>query len=511
MDVIPINARKKQGIEDLKRVVRRDTVHRVSTMVHRISTKKPPPEGQTKETLNKYKKISEILNECIRQGKPRTDKTFTTILDNILTHRVFGYVIFLSILFLIFQAIFNFAVYPMDLIESGFLNMSVWLLEVLPHGILTDLFVKGIVAGLSGIVMFVPQIALLFAFIAILEDTGYMARVSFIMDKLMRKFGLNGKSVIPLISGVACAVPAIMSARTINNWKERIITIMVTPLMTCSARLPVYILLISMVVPNEAVFGVFNFQGIILMALYLIGFIAAIGSAWVMKFIIKAKERGYFIMEMPVYRMPRWSSIGIIIIDKIKIFLFDVGKVIIVISIILWVLSSYGPGDTFEKIEDKYRSETFTSLSDPQEISSKVQSEKLASSYIGMLGKTIEPVIAPLGFDWKIGIALLTSLAAREIFVGTMATIYNAGDQKESKVSIREKMMAEINPQTGKPLYTVTLGFSLMLFYAFAMQCMSTVAVVIRETNHWKWPVVQVIYMSGLAYLSAFVVYRLLK
>jgi len=539
VEVIPINARKKQGIENLKRAildfdinngeqhVRRDgafveTRHASSLQMPRLyndfgfehKDKKFLSKvsfKQSQETLNRYKKISEILIECIQQDKSKGKKTFTNKLDDILTHKIFGYMIFLSILFLIFQAIFNFSAYPMNLIESGFLNISVWLLEVLPHGLLTDLFVNGIIAGLSGIVMFVPQIALLFAFIAILEDTGYMARVSFIMDKLMRKFGLNGKSVIPLISGVACAIPAIMSARTISNWKERMITIMVTPLMTCSARLPVYILLISMVVPNETAFGIFNIQGIVLMALYLIGFIAAIGSAWVMKFILKAKERSYFIMEMPVYRMPRWSSIGITIIDKIKIFLFDVGKVIIAISIILWVFSSYGPGDTFEKIEEKYQSATFTSSLDPQEINIKIQSEKLAASYVGILGKTIEPVIAPLGFDWKIGIALITSFAAREIFVGTMATIYNVGDQNKNKVSIREKMMAEINPRTGKPLYTLAVGFSLMIFYAFAMQCMSTVAVVFRETNHWKWPVIQILYMSGLAYLASLVVYQLLK
>ncbi|MBL4654420.1 MAG: ferrous iron transport protein B [Bacteroidia bacterium] len=528
VEVIPINARKKRGIEKLKMAALTSNLKNVENNIlidktaHHENTLNPntvlspgnvrkTPFEQTQETLNRYKKISEILNECLKQDNSVRDKTFTNKLDNILTHRILGYAIFLSILFLIFQAIFNFAAYPMTLIESAFLNTSVWLLEVLPHGMLTDLFVNGIVAGLSGIVMFVPQIALLFTFIAILEDTGYMARVSFIMDKLMRKFGLNGKSVIPLISGVACAVPAIMSARTISNWKERMITIMVTPLMTCSARLPVYILLISMVVPNETVFGVFNIQGVVLMALYLIGFIAAIGSAWAMKFILKAKERSYFIMEMPVYRMPRWSSIGITIFDKIKIFLFDVGKVIIAISIILWVLSSYSPGNAFEKIEEKYQSEAYISSLEPEEISSKIQSEKLASSYIGILGKTIEPVIAPLGFDWKIGIALITSFAAREIFVGTMSTIYNVGDQKGNKVTIREKMMAEINPKTGEPLYTVAVGFALMIFYAFAMQCMSTVAVVFRETGHWKWPVLQILYMSGLAYLASLVVYQLFK
>lgn len=526
VEVIPINARKKRGIENLKRAVLDLDINNVEQRTlgdvemplldndFAFKHKKDLPKKsfeQIQATINRYKTISEILNECVQQDKSKEEKTFTNKLDDILTHRIFGYIIFLLILFIIFQTIFNFAAYPMALIESGFLYMSAWLLEVLPHGILTDLFVNGIVAGLSGLVMFVPQIVLLFTFIAILEDTGYMARVSFIMDKLMRKFGLNGKSIIPLISGVACAVPAIMSARTISNWKERMITIMVTPLMTCSARLPVYILLISMVVPNKTVFGVFNIQGIVLMALYLIGFIAAIGSAWVMKFLIKAKERSYFIMEMPVYRMPRWSSIGITIIDKVKIFLFDVGKIIIAISIILWVLSSYGPGDAFEKIEEKYQSATFTSSLDPQEINIKIQSEKLAASYVGILGKTIEPVIAPLGFDWKIGIALITSFAAREIFVGTMATIYNVGDQNKNKVSIRKKMMAEINPRTGKPLYTLAVGFSLLIFYAFAMQCISTLAVVLRETNHWKWPVIQILYMSGLAYLASLAVYQLLK
>jgi ferrous iron transport protein B len=414
------------------------------------------------------------------------------------------------VLFLVFQAIFTWSAYPMDAVDKAFRWMSDQLSHSLPAGILNDLIVNGILAGLNGIVIFIPQIALLFFFIAILEDTGYMARVSFIMDKLMRKFGLNGKSVIPLMSGVACAVPAIMSTRTIQNSKERIITILVTPLMSCSARLPVFTLLIAMIVPNKYVYGI-NEQGLVLMSLYLIGFLAAIGSAWVLKTIIKAKERSYFMMELPLYRVPRWNTIGLHIIEKVKIFLFDAGKVIIAISIILWVLASFAPGNRFEQIEKKYsQPEYTTSLSIP-EIDKKIKSEKLASSYAGIMGRVLEPVIRPLGFDWKIGIALITSFAAREVFVGTMSTIYSVGDQEASKMTVKDKMMAEINPETGGPRYTFAVGFSLILFYVFAMQCMSTVAVVFRETKRLKWVLIQIFYMSGLAYLASMIAFQLLK
>jgi ferrous iron transport protein B len=370
--------------------------------------------------------------------------------------------------------------------------------------------VNGILAGLSGVVVFVPQIALLFAFIAILEDTGYMARVSFIMDKLLRKFGLNGRSVIPLISGVACAVPAIMSARTISNWKERIITIMVTPLMSCSARLPVYTLLISLVIPPDKQLGFFNLQGFILMALYLIGFMAAIGAALVMKWILKAKEKSYFIMELPVYRTPQWRTVGLTIFDKVKLFLWDAGKIIVAISIILWFLSAHAPGNKFEQIDKKYESSLIDKDLPSNELSAKIASEKLEASYAGMLGKSIEPAIAPLGFDWKIGIALVTSFAAREVFVGTMATIYSVGDADNTQ-SIQDKMRAEINPKTGLPKFSLAVGFSLLIFYAFAMQCMSTLAVVYRETKKIKWPLIQFFYMSALAFLSSMLVYNLLK
>jgi ferrous iron transport protein B len=468
-----------------------------------------PQKMQARESLERYKTISALMNDCVKQSDAPARKSYTYLIDNILTHRVFGYLIFLIILFLIFQAIFAWATYPMDLIDSGFAWLNEKVHNALPAGLLNDLIVNGILAGLNGIVVFVPQIALLFFFIAILEDTGYMARASFIMDKLMRKFGLNGKSVIPLMSGVACAVPAIMSTRTIQNWKERIITILVTPLMSCSARLPVYTLLIAMIIPQQYVYGV-NLQGLVLMLLYLIGFLAAIGSAWVLKHIIRMKERSYFMMELPLYRMPRWNTIGLHIIEKVKVFLFDAGKVIIAISIILWFLSSFAPGNRFEKIEQKYAQAEYSSVPQ-QELEKTIQSEKLSESYAGIMGRVIEPAIKPLGFDWKIGIALITSFAAREVFVGTMSTIYSVGGTHSPKLTVKEKMQAEINPDTGGPRYTFAVGMSLMLFYAFAMQCMSTVAVVFRETKKIKWPIIQFLFMSVMAYCASLLAYQLLK
>ena len=468
---------------------------------------------QSDESVERFKIINRIAEECITHKSAIKTESFTHKLDGLLTHRIWGYAIFLTVLFFIFQTIFFLAAYPMGWIESMFVSLSNWTSHVLPPGELSNLIVNGIIAGLSGVVVFVPQIALLFAFIAILEDTGYMARVSFIMDKLMRRFGLNGRSVIPLISGVACAVPAIMSTRTISSWKERIITIMVTPLMSCSARLPVYTLLISLVVPPTKTLGFFNYQGLILMFMYLIGFIAAILAAWVMKWILKARERSYFIMELPVYRTPQWRTVGLTIFDKVKMFLLDAGKIIVAISIILWFLSSHAPGNKFAEIEKKYKDPqpTYVGYAEtPQQINAKIASEKLEVSYAGILGKAIEPAIRPLGFDWKIGISLVTSFAAREVFVGTMATIYSAGNTDNNQ-TIRDKMLAEKDPETGRPVFSLAVGFSLLIFYAFAMQCMSTLAVVYRETKNWKWPAIQFLFMGVLAYVSSFIVYQLLK
>ncbi len=466
-------------------------------------------QQQALETLGRYKVITKILKDHVKTEPVVNRPEWSSKLDNILTHRVWGYVIFLAVLFIIFQAIFSWAQYPMDFIDGLFASFGTWVHDLLPHGMLNDLIVNGIIAGFAGIVIFVPQIALLFAFITVLEDTGYMARVSFIMDKLMKRYGLNGRSLIPLMSGVACAVPAIMGTRTIQSWKQRIIPIMVVPLMSCSARLPVYTLIISMIIPSTYVFGVLNLQGLVMMSLYVLGFAAAIAAASLMKFFVKQKERDFFIMELPLYRVPRWPDAAITVMDKVKVFLFDAGKIIIAISIVLWFLSSRGPGENFANLNEKI--EMLSVSGTDEETIAYLESQKLEHSYAGRIGHFIEPAIAPLGFDWKIGIALITSFAAREVFVGTMSTIYSAGSEASTKRTVKDKMMAEINPATGNKRYDAATGWSLMLFYAFAMQCMSTLAVVKRETGGWKWPLIQLSYLSVLAYLASFIVYSLLS
>ena len=456
---------------------------------------------QAKETVRRYKNIDIIISKSTKIVEAEGKYRATEIIDKILMHPFFGYLIFLSILFLMFQAVFQWSSLPMDVIDSLFTNLSSWTASVIPQGVLNDLLVNGVLAGIGGIVIFIPQIAFLFAFIVFLEDTGYMARVSFITDRFLKQVGLNGRSVIPLLSGAACAVPAIMSARTISNWKERLITIMVTPLMSCSARLPVYTLIISLIIPVDLYYGIFNLQGLVLMLFYILGFVAAIIIAFFLKFIIKSKERSFFVMEMPSYKIPDWKTVIYTIFEKVKIFLFDAGKIIIAISIVLWFLSSYGPGEKFKQIEDKWQDKEFA-----QE---NIASEKLECSYAGLIGKVIEPAIKPLGFDWKIGISLITSFAAREVFVGTMSTIYSVGD--DDIVSIRERLRRERNKETGEPFFTTAVGISLMLFYAFAMQCMTTVAIVYRETNSIKWPLLQFLYLTVLAYLSSFIAFQLLS
>ena len=430
-------------------------------------------------------------------------------IDSVLTHKVWGYLIFFGLLFLIFQAIFAWATVPMDMIDTLFADLSQYLHRVLPDGPLTSLLADGIVPGIGGIIIFVPQIAILFAFIAILEESGYMARVVFLMDKVMRRFGLNGKSVVPLMSGVACAIPAIMATRTIDNWKERTITIFVTPLMSCSARLPVFTILIALIVPDQKALGFFNLQGIALMGLYLLGFLAAIGSAWVMKQIIRVKERSFLIMELPTYRIPRWSNVGYTIVEKTKAFVIEAGKVIMAISIVLWVLASYGPGDKIENARENVLAESANLRLTEQGLEDRIAAYKLENSYAGVIGKALEPAIEPLGYDWKIGIALITSFAAREVFVGTMATIYSIGSAAtDGDSTIKTRMREEINPETGGPRFTPAVGFSLLIFYLFAMQCMSTLAVVYRETGGWKWPILQLLYMTVLAYVSAWIVFQ---
>lgn len=497
--IIPINAILNKGINQLKEAVYNYKENKNSFLVNNSSK-------TIDETMLRINKINTIVADVFSENGKNKSYLLTKKIDNIVTHKVYGYLIFFGILLFIFQAIFSWASYPMDLIDNGFSLLCDYVSTLLPKGMANDLIVNGILAGLGGIVIFVPQIAILFAFITILEDTGYMSRVSFLMDRILRQFGLNGKSVIPLLSSTACAIPAIMGARTIANYKERLITIMVAPLISCSARIPVYTILIALVVSEDESYGIFNLQGLLVMGLYLLGFVTALFSAWVMKLIIKSKEKSTFTLEMPVYRTPRWKNVGFEIINKVKVFLFDAGKIIIAISIILWVLSSYAPANNFEEINEKYSNSFLTK----NETNALIASDKLEASYAGIIGKTIEPILEPLGFDWKIGISLVTSFAAREVFVGTMATLYSVGDA-DNTLSIREKMMAATNHKTGEKIYTKATTFSLLIFYVFAMQCMATLAIVYRETNSIKWPIIQVVYMGALAYLSSLLVYNILS
>jgi ferrous iron transport protein B len=501
--VIPMNARLNKGTEELKKAITAYKYKEVPKFIEDHESK-----DALQNTIYRFDKIKDIIAATLtKKGESRTAKT-TRRIDSVFTHPVWGFAIFLFILFLIFQAIFSWSSYPMEWIESGFLVLGNWLAETLPQGILNDLLVDGVLAGLGGIVIFVPQIAMLFMFIAILEDTGYLSRVSFLTDAVLKRFGLNGRSIIPLLGGAACAVPAIMSARTIPNKKERLLTIFVTPLISCSARIPVYTLLIALVIPAEKQFLSFNLQGIVMMALYLIGFLAAIVTALVMKYLIKSNERSHFIMELPIYRTPRWSNVGMTILNKTKVFLFEAGKIIIAVSIVLWVLSSYGPGDKMANIDAKYETELANSNSDLGSINEQIATDKLEVSYAGHIGKFIEPAIRPLGFDWKIGIAIITSFAAREVFVGTMATLYAVGDEDNTE-GIKAKMERATFSDTGKKVYTKATGYSLLIFYAFALQCMATVAIVVKETGGWKWPIIQLVYMGSLAYFSSLLVYQI--
>jgi ferrous iron transport protein B len=471
-----------------------------------------PGKFQGAETIQRYSYIQDLLSQVSLNSSDPAWKKNSARLDRILLHKVWGYVIFFTILFLIFQSIFAWAQVPMDFIDGLFARFSSYLISTLPAGPLSSLLAEGIVPGIGGIMIFIPQIAILFAFISILEESGYMARVVFMMDKVMRKFGLNGKSVVPLMSGVACAIPAIMATRTIDNWKERTITIFVTPLMSCSARLPVFTILIALIVPNQRALGFFNLQGLALMGMYLLGFVAAIGSAWIMKLLIRVKERSFLIMELPTYRVPKWSNVGYTIVEKTKAFVFEAGKIILAISVILWVLASYGPGDSLKNAEAIVLEESKNLRLTEEGLADRVAAYKLEHSYAGIIGKVIEPIIRPLGYDWKIGIALITSFAAREVFVGTMATIYSIGSVTDSDTAtIQQRLKSEINPETGGPRFTPAVGFSLLVFYTFAMQCMSTIAIVYRETKGWKWPLIQLAYMTGLAYFSALLVFQILS
>jgi ferrous iron transport protein B len=465
---------------------------------------------QQKETIKRY----QFINETLKLGQKIDISKATDIrakIDRILTHKFFGYVIFFGILMLIFQFLFDWSSIPMDFIDETFANLSSLAKQHLPAGEFTNLISEGLIPGIGGIVIFVPQIAFLFLFISVLEESGYMSRVVFLMDKIMRKFGLSGKSIVPLISGTACAIPAIMSARNIENWKERLITILVTPFTTCSARLPVYAILISLIIPEKRVFGFLSLQGLTLMGLYLLGFGMAVFSAYLLNKYLKLNCKSYFVVEMPSYKIPMFKNVGINVLEKTKAFVFGAGKIILALSVILWFLGSHGLSDDFNNAEkiitEQNQNKTITS----EEFEDQVNSFKLENSYIGYMGKAIEPVIRPLGYDWKIGVAVVSSFAAREVFVGTLATIYSVGSHSEEETTIKNRMAAEIHPETGIKVFNFATGISLLLFYAFAMQCISTLAIVKKETNSWKWPIIQLVFMSGFAYVTSLIAYQFLK
>jgi len=517
-----------------------------------IKSKSELKKLQHKETVLRYQFINGVLKESYKVDW-QAAKGWRATLDKILTHKVFGYLIFLLILLTIFQAIYDWSSVPMDFIDAQFATASEWVKDTLPAGVFTNLIAEGVIAGIGGIVIFIPQIAFLFFFIAILEESGYMSRVVFLMDRIMRPFGLSGKSVVPLISGTACAIPAVMATRNIENWKERLITILVTPFMTCSARLPVYLIIIALVIPEGRFMGL-SYQALTLMMLYLLGFGAAIFAAKVLNLLLKIRSRSFFVVEMPNYKWPLWKNVFYTVVEKTKSFVYGAGKIILAISIVLWFLGSNGISEEFKNAEEiitervsreglsansmafidnkmeEYRASIPTGASDENsnapvvslqdslqkkrsELRSRVIRQEVASyrlehSFIGQMGKWIEPVVRPLGYDWKIGIAVLTSFAAREVFVGTLATIYSVGSDEEE--TIKNRMAAEVRPD-GTPLFNLASGISLLLFYAFAMQCMSTLAIVKRETNSWKWPMLQLGFMTVIAYITALAAYQFIS
>lgn len=558
--VIPINARKKIGVEPIKQTIleRLPKVHAAFYSIEHLNQEMLADLGKVSDKRNAYAALQYAINakeliseKSLRikeifdqyqfnarqfqedevfaryhlidaavkksrlQAQDNLKKSITKRVDAVLTHRFYGIGIFLVLMFLIFQAVFSWSTYPMELVENGFAFLSEYIKNALPQGVLNDLLVQGVLAGLSGVIVFLPQIIVLFFFIAILEDVGYMARVGFIMDRVMRPFGMNGKSIVPLISGMACAVPSIMASRSIENKRERLITILVIPLMSCSARLPVYALLISIFIPDTAVWGPFNIHGLVLMLMYLIGFAAALLSAWIFKHFIKSEQQNYFLMELPGYKLPLPGNLLITLYEKASAFVVGAGKIIIAVSVILWVLASTGPRDKMNAVAQKYE-QHMAQLNDAEKneallggLNLQRNADFLEASYAGQFGKFIEPAIRPLGFDWKIGIALLTSMAAREVFVGTMSTIYSVSGADDNLHSIRDAMVKETNTQTGKPSYSLATVFSLLLFYAFALQCISTVAIVKKETGASKWAIIQFVYLTVLAYGSSFLVYQL--
>ena len=482
-----------------------ETRHRVQKA--RVKHEFHSLRAQVDETMARYNTFEPIVRDSVRRGGERA--SFSDRIDDVLTHRVFGPLLFVAIMVLLFQALFAWSDWPMSGIEWFFETAGNGVRNLLGQGWLTDLLVDGILAGLGGVLVFIPQIAILFFFVALLEEVGYLARAAYMFDGMMQRFGLNGRSVVSLISGHACAIPAIMSARTISNWKERLLTILVTPLTSCSARIPVYVILISFAVPDVAV-GPFNAQGLAFAGLYFLGILGAMLSALAFKLLLSTPDRSFLMLELPSYRTPVWRNVGVTVWQKVQTFVVEAGKIILLISVILWGLSTFGPPGAMESARTRVQSEVETQDLNEEQAADLLAGQQLEASYAGHIGKAIEPVIRPLGYDWKIGIALFTSFAAREVFVGTMATIYSIGST-DDEFKIRERMAEEVNPRTGEAVYTPATAWSLLIFYVFAAMCMSTTAVTKRETGGWKWPIIQFVFMTGLAYLGAMLVYQLLS
>ena len=464
---------------------------------------------QHKETIYRYQKINEILKKTYLVDRSKASD-LRAKLDKVFTHKIFGYVLFFTVLLVIFQSIFDWASLPMDLIDTAFANLSSYVNKNMPVGVLNSLISEGIIPGIGGIIIFIPQIAILFLFISLLEETGYMSRVVFLMDKIMRRFGMSGKSVIPLISGTACAIPAVMATRNISGWKERLITILVTPFTTCSARLPVYAIIIALIIPDKKIFGFLNLQGLTLLSLYILGFATAIIAAIILHKTLKVKSTSFFVVEMPDYKLPSLKNVFFDVVEKTKAFIFGAGKIILSISVVLWFLASNGP-QSYADVEKNITDKTANQEISEAKLNQMIASSKLENSYIGIMGKSIEPAIKPLGYDWKIGIALISSFAAREVFVGTLATIYSVESDGDDITTIKQRMASEINPETGTKRFNFPVGMSLLVFYAFAMQCMATLAIVKRETKSWKWPLIQFFGMGVLAYLCSFIVFQILS
>ena len=446
-----------------------------------------PKRLQTQETIRRYQDIDKIVSSTLFK-KQQFKELLTEKLDRILVHNLWGYVVFAAVLLVIFQSVFFLAEYPMNFIENGFLWLSDFLRQQLPAGPVNSLLADGIVPGIGGIMVFAPQIGILLYFLYLLEDSGYMARVVFLMDRFLRPFGLNGKSIVPLVSGTACAIPAVLSTRNIENLKERLLTILVTPFMTCSARLPVYSIIIGLIISDKTFLGI-SHKALMLLLMYILGFVMALLASLLLKNFIKTNEKSYLVMDLPAYKMPLFAYDFKLVLGKVKEFITGAGKIIFLVSIIIWVFSFFGPGSRPGKV---------------------VQADvKLENSYLAKMGHTIEPAIQPLGYDWKMGVGILTSFVAREVFVGTMSTLYSLSDNAPD-TKVIDKMRKDMKPN-GEKVFSFATGLSILIFYAFAMQCISTVAVVYRETKSLKWTLGQLIGMSGLAYIASLLVYQIFK